>query len=145
MYSNTAWMTNNLIINIHKSRSEVDKNVDNEHDIHYVINDDQGVGVDIDGTRIIPGLRVLITFLLLLVPGQNKRGHIWRHNRRINDKKQNQPVPECLERRIVKNCPGVDFRSLELVLWEDISTQGHNLSDFLCFSRMNKTLRADEC
>lgn len=40
MYSNMVWMINNFIINIYKSCLEVDKNVDNEYDIYYVINDD---------------------------------------------------------------------------------------------------------
>lgn len=64
-----VWMINNFIINIYKSCLEVDKNVDNEYDIYYVINDDQGVGVDIDGICIILGFWVFIMFFLLFVLG----------------------------------------------------------------------------
>ena len=127
MHGNTARVADNLVISVYESGPEVDKYVNDKHHIDDVIHYDQGVGVYIHRSGIPSCFRVLVAFLLQFVPGQDEGGHIRSHYRRVDNQEQHQPVPECLEGRVVEYCPRVDFRRLELVLWKHVSTERHNL------------------
>ena len=47
---------------------------------------------------------------------EEKCGNVWCTDGRVDDKNQNEPVPDGFERRVVKYCPAMMSRHLQLVL-----------------------------
>lgn len=89
---------------IHVCGSEVDEDVNNEHDIHHQVHYIEGV------TGVAAGASPLV---LLLV--EEEGGGVGCEDCCVEHQEQDDPVPYCLEWAVVEDGPFVDAWSLELV------------------------------
>ena len=53
--------------------------------------------------------------------------YVGREDGGVHDKQEDDPVPDGLERTVVKDCPFVNAWGLELVLWQDVGSQRQHL------------------
>ena len=111
-------MADHLVVLVHVRRAEVDEDVDNEHDVHYEVDDGQRLGVAL--------LDRLLDLALLLL-AEEEGGHVGGDDGRVDDEQQDDPVPHGLERRVVQDRAPVDPRRLQLVLREHVRTEGQYL------------------
>ena len=89
MHGNATRVTYYFVILVYERCSKVNKYVDDKHHIHNVIHYNKRVRVHADGgTRIFARFRVSVELLSQLVPCQDEGSHVWRHDRSVDDKKQ---------------------------------------------------------
>lgn len=113
-------MTDHLIILVDVRRSEIDEDINDEHDVNDEVNDGQGFIV-----AVVVSAATRTGTLVLLV--EKKGSHVWSDDGGVDDQDKDEPVPDGLERRVVQNGEPMDTRRLQLVLWENLSTQGQDL------------------
>lgn len=77
------------------------------------VNDDDGVFAVL-----------LILSVVEIGLAQKEGGHVGREDGRVHDENEYDPVPHCLEGRVVEDGVVVDLGVLKFVLWQDIGAEG---------------------
>ena len=62
-----------------------------------------------------------------LFVGQDECGHVGSGYCCVYDQDEDQPVPGCLEGRVMQHSPGVDSRRLHFVLWQHVQSKRQHL------------------
>ena len=86
MHGDAARMAHHFIITINKRRPKVDENVNDEHDVHDVIHDNQNeVGAHMP---VVQTARfwIRVQLIALFVLREHERSHVGRHDCRVDDK-----------------------------------------------------------
>lgn len=110
MNGNLSGVTDDLVVFIYISGPKIYQDVDDKHDVNNEIDDCERVAVL--GAFTSPFFRrSAITFV------EQKSGDIRGADSGVENKDENDPVPDCLEGRVVKNRTVVNTRHLQLVLW----------------------------
>lgn len=97
MDGDLAWGADYLVVGVHVGGAEINEDVDDKHDVDNEVDND-------DGAVIVQPLFI-----------QQERGHVRGEDGRVDDEQQDNPVPDCFERRIMQYCPFVDPGFLQLV------------------------------
>ena len=107
MNGDLSRVTDDLIVLVDVGRAEVDEDVYDEHDVYDEVNDGQRVPVAGVGP-------VLATSDLGAVLGvvEKEGGNVGRADGRVDDEQEDEPIPDSLERRVVKDGEAVDGRGV---------------------------------
>ena len=119
-------MRHHLVVLVDVRRPKIDEDVDDEHDVDDEIDDGEGFlvvctvwggawRVGVGGGRRRVGVRAGFVFLF-----EDEGSIVGGDDGGVDDQEQNDPVPDRLERGVVKDRPPVYPWRLELVLWQNI-------------------------
>ena len=95
-------MRHHFIILIYICCPEVDKNINNKHDVHNELNDCERITVAISLAILVPVVRLI----------KEEGCDVRREYGRVDDQDEDEPVPDGLKRGVVQDGTSVDARWL---------------------------------
>lgn len=107
MHSDAQWMAHHLVIGVDISSTEIDEDVDDEHDVD-------------DEVHCVEWHAICAGVVLLLIIKQECSA-VWSDDGSVDHQQQDQPVPHSFKGAVMKHGPLVDAWRLELVFRKDIS------------------------
>ena len=125
MHGDLAGVTDDLVILVHVRGTEVDEDVDDEHDVDGEVDDGEGVVVAVvlvaRAPRGAPGPPAPVLLI------EEEGGDVGREDGRVDDEDEDEPVPHRLEGRVVQDGEAVHAGRLQLVLRQHVCTQRQHL------------------
>ena len=124
MRSDTTRLALHFIVGVDEGCSEVDEDVDDEHDVNQELYDDERI-VNESCFVVVEGR--LFSFDVFVMHGWSESSDVGSHDGCVHDQEEDDPIPYRFERTEVEDGPRVQFCSDHSVLWQQLRTQRENL------------------